>query len=286
MTHISAVTAARPSQLRNQSRRSPRFWQPCLPPSALALDEQSGEAKLIKSCEERLCTMLLRKEPKGDDLKCELTKTWAKSTIKEAENHTLKWSYGDARCSVQLHISRATIVTALTSPEYAFEVPPHTADCVVEQDGEARNVKATLAPKIAFKNGKAEKVWVNLKGIKGPVGIKTSLWLAASLNDNVGLFHRPMLTSINRFIDKYCPKHYPTPCRPRLCPRVGARCRSKPAAASRAPSPTRRTAASLLSSPRARADVPRARISAGRGQGEGRHLLHGQLFQPGQACRP
>jgi hypothetical protein len=44
-------------------------------PSALALDEQASEAKLIKSCEERLCTMLLRKDPRGDDLKCELTKT-------------------------------------------------------------------------------------------------------------------------------------------------------------------------------------------------------------------
>jgi hypothetical protein len=174
-----------------------------------ALDEQSGEAKLIKSCEERLCTMLLQKNPKGEDLKCELSKTWAKTTIKEAETRTMKWGFGDARCSVQLHVPRATIIAALTKPEHAFEVAPHTAECVVEQDGEARPVKATLAPKIVFRNGKAEKVWVNLKSIKGPAGIKTSLWLAASLSDSIGIFHRPMIKSINRFIDKYCPQHYP-----------------------------------------------------------------------------
>ena len=177
--------------------------------SARALDQHASDEKLIKNCEERLCTMLLRKEAKGDDLKCELSKTWAKSTIKGAENHTLKWGYGDARCSVQLHIPRADIISAMTSPEYTFEVAPHTADCVVEENGQPETVKATLAPKIVFKDGKAEKVWVNLKSIKGPTSIKASLWLAANLSDKVGLFHRPMLKGINGFINKYCPKHYP-----------------------------------------------------------------------------
>src|SRR5262249_47188433 len=144
-----------------------------------------------------------------DDLKCQLIKTWAKSTIKDADSHTLKWGYGDARCTVQLHISRATIVAALTNTDYSFEVPEHTADCVVEENGEAREIKATLAPKIVFKNGRAEKVWINLKSVKGSAGVKTTLWLAASLSDNVGLFHRPMIKAINRFIDKYCPTHYP-----------------------------------------------------------------------------
>ena len=56
-----------------------------LPPSpANALEEGAGEAKAIDACDQRLCTLLQRKDPKGEDLKCTLTKTWAKSTIKEA----------------------------------------------------------------------------------------------------------------------------------------------------------------------------------------------------------
>ena len=208
MTRTSATVARSPAAIGTPAAAAALLFALLAP--AHALDEQANETKLIKSCEERLCTMLLTKNPKGDDLKCELTKTWAKSTIKGAENHTMKWGYGDARCSVQLHIPRANIVAALTSPEYTFEVAPHTADCVVEQEGEAQTVKATLAPKIAFKDGKAEKVWVNLKSIKGPVGIKTSLWLAANLSDKVGLFHRPMLKGINGFINKHCPKNYPS----------------------------------------------------------------------------
>lgn len=208
-----------------------------LVPSAVrALDEHKGDEKLIKSCEERLCTMLIRKDPKGDDLKCELSKTWARSTIKDADSHTLKWGYGDARCSVQLHISRATIVAAMTSPEYTFEVPPHTADCVVEENGEPQEVKATLTPKIVFKNGKAEKVWVNLKSIKGPTSIKTSLWLAATLTDKVGLFHHQMIKSINKFIDKQCPKNYPNALQSSAAPKTQEReVASKPAAPRPAP---------------------------------------------------
>jgi len=209
MTRIRATLAGHPTYLATLTAAAALMLALLGAPSASALDQQSNEEKLIKNCEERLCAMLLRKDAKGDDLKCELTKTWAKSTIKGADSHTLKWGYGDARCSVKLHIPRADIVAALTSHEYSFEVAPHTADCLVEQDGEAQTVKATLAPKIVFKDGKAEKVWVNLKSIKGPAGIKTSLWLAANLSDKVGLFHRPMLKGINGFINKYCPKHYP-----------------------------------------------------------------------------
>jgi hypothetical protein len=181
--------------------------------------------------------MLLQKNPKGDDLSCELTKTWAQSTIKKGtENHTLKWGYGDARCSVQIHIPREAIVAALVNPEFTFQVPPHTAECVVEENGEPHTVKATLAPKIVFKDGMADKVWVNLKSIKGPTGIKASLWLAANLTDKVGLFHRPMIRSINKFIGKHCPKTYPHALRAMSVPESQEReVASKPSGAPRPP---------------------------------------------------
>jgi hypothetical protein len=134
-----------------------------------ALDEQSGEGKAIDACEKQLCTMLLQKKPIGNDLKCQLTKTWQQSTIKEAETNVVKWGHGDARCSVDLNITRAAIVSAMTSESFTYEVPAHTAQCVVEEDKEVSTVTVRLAPKIIFKNGRAEKVWINLKNVDGPV---------------------------------------------------------------------------------------------------------------------
>src|SRR5262245_23243280 len=101
--------------------------------AARALDEEAGEAQAIKACDERLCRMLVQRNPTGEDLKCRLTKTWARSTIKEADQRDLKWGFGDARCTVEINISRASILAALNGgKESKFWALPHTANCVVE----------------------------------------------------------------------------------------------------------------------------------------------------------
>jgi hypothetical protein len=177
---------------------------------ARALEEQKGEQAALDACDERLCRMLQQKTPTGEDLKCRLTKTWARSTIKEADRTELSWGFGDARCSVALDISRASIVAAVTSTSaFKFWVPPHTADCVIEQDGQLKSIKATVAPKIIFKGGRAEKIWINLTHIDGPSSITGWLSAGAQLSDSVGIFHRAMVKSVNGYIYKHCPKYYP-----------------------------------------------------------------------------
>ena len=168
------------------------------------MEEGAGEKKALDACDRKLCAVLVEKNPRGEDLKCNLTKTWAKATIKSAETQTTKWGFGDARCTVQLSMSRAELVAALTSPEYKLKAPPHTVDCLIEEEGGAKPIKATLAPKIEFKNGKAEKVRINLQKIDGPFAITGVLSAAASLEDRIGLFHRSMVKSVNRYIEKHC----------------------------------------------------------------------------------
>jgi hypothetical protein len=106
---------------------------------------------------------------------------------------------------VDINISRAVLVAAMSSEESKFRVPAHTANCVVEQDGKLEKVTAVLAPKIVFKNGRAEKVWVNLKSVEGPASIRLTLQTAAQLADTLGLFHKRMIKSINRYIERHCP---------------------------------------------------------------------------------
>jgi hypothetical protein len=62
-----------------------------------------------------------------------------------------------------------------------------------------------VAPKIVFRNGRAEKIWVNLKSIDGPTSISYTVQTAAQLADTFGLFHRQMIKSINRYIERHCP---------------------------------------------------------------------------------
>ena len=174
-----------------------------------ALEPVPGEAKALEDCDRRLCTILLKKDVKGDDLKCDLTKTWARSTIKGADSPGLTWGFGDARCVVHLHITRALLVTALTAKAYKLWVPPHTAECVVEQSGQMKTIKATLAPKIEFKNGRVEKIWINLQGMEGTSSITGLLSAGATLVDSTGLFHSQMIKEANKYIYTQCPKNYP-----------------------------------------------------------------------------
>jgi len=179
--------------------------------SVTALEPQSGEAAAILDCERRLCTLLQQRDARGEDLTCELSKTWVRNVIKAADQPTVKWGFGDARCNVRIHILRAQMVEALTArgADYKLWIPPHTATCLVEIDGQPRTVTATLAPKLVLKDGRVAKISVNLTNLDGPTAVKATLWTAARLADNVGLFQRPLIKSVNRFISTTCPKKYP-----------------------------------------------------------------------------
>ncbi len=178
----------------------------CLP--AAALEEPESEKPALKACEKRLCTMVLDKAPAGDDLACDVQKTWAKSTLKEGKSKGVSWGFGDARCNVDLKLERKDILAALTKPKHTVRVPPHQVNCVIEREGELKPVTARLAPKLTFKNGKADKVWINLESIEGPDDVKSTIWAAAKLEDTLGIFHRPMIKSINKFLHRQCAKNY------------------------------------------------------------------------------
>jgi hypothetical protein len=174
--------------------------------AATALEEEPGEKAAIEACDRRLCSILLQKDPKGGDLECSLTKTWTRAKIKKADRAEVQWGFGDARCSVDVNISREPLIAVITRDRFTFHAPRHTANCVVEQDGRPQKVTAFLAPKIEFRNGKADKVWVRLKKIKGPVAIRLTVQTAAQLADTFGLFHHQMIKGINRYIERHCPK--------------------------------------------------------------------------------
>jgi len=101
------------------------------------------------------------------------------------------------------------VISALTKPAHTINVPPQTVKCEVQRENdEVKPLTATLAPKLVFKNGRADKVWINLTDIDGPADIKTTVWAAAKLEDSLGLFHRPLIKSINKFMFRQCAKRY------------------------------------------------------------------------------
>jgi hypothetical protein len=175
---------------------------------AAAMDVPDDEYPKLKQCEARLCTMILKKEPAGEDLSCKLSKTWAQDTIKGGESKTVRWGFGDARCALNFSLARSEIMSALTQPDYTLNIPSHAVKCEVDRSGELKPVTAKLAPKIIFKNGRAEKVWINLTDLSGPADIKSTVWTAANMEDTLGIFHGSMIKQINKFMYTKCKALY------------------------------------------------------------------------------
>ncbi len=177
---------------------------------ALALDEIPDEDAKLKACEQSLCTMVLTKPDSGDGLKCNLSKTWAKEKLsKGAKEKSLDWGFGDARCGVDLEASRDLIVDAIAKPAHTLALPSHTVKCEIERGEEVTKINISMAPKIEFKDGKAQKAWLNIGEIEAPAVVKGAIWTAAKLEDNFGLFHSEIIEEVNEFIHKKCAKRYP-----------------------------------------------------------------------------
>jgi hypothetical protein len=173
---------------------------------AHALEELKGEKKAISACERSLCSMLVKKDSAGPDLKCELTKTWAQKTIQAAESSTLSWSFGDARCTARVNVRRADILHAITAPKAKFWLPDQRIHCLVEEGGKVQDVHVLVSPKIEFRDGRAEKIWINLKEAEGPPNVVGLIRFAVGLSDKVGILHPGLVKSVNGFINKSCPK--------------------------------------------------------------------------------
>jgi len=176
---------------------------------ASALEPTSKEADQLAACEEKLCRQILDKAPLKGMFRCDLGKTWQSADINEgAETKSMSWGFGDAQCAVQLKVKRQDILKALTAPKHEFSVRPHNVDCTVETEEGNKPLKAQLAPKMIFEDGKAKKVWIRLKEIDGPEPLSSFVWSTAKLEDSIGIFHSEMIKQINKFVYHKCERRY------------------------------------------------------------------------------
>jgi hypothetical protein len=175
---------------------------------AKSLQPLPDEEARLKACEKSVCEIILNKQAKGKDPSCDITKTWSQSTIKQGESKSVSWGFGDARCTASIEIDRAQILAALTQPRYTMRVPTQTVKCHIVQEGELKPIVAKASPKLKFKDGQADKVWINLEKIDGPENVAGTISTIAAMEDKFGIFHKSMLKSINKFIHKRCAQKY------------------------------------------------------------------------------
>lgn len=178
--------------------------------AASALDVLPDEKASREACEKRFCEIVLDGKDTGPPLACDMTKTWDRVKLqKDGEKNALPWGFGDARCNVVLKIPREKITPALHEQRHTFVFERQTINCKIEgADNKLNSLEVDAAPKIKFRNGRAHKVWLNIEDVRGESGLKSLVWTASKLADNIGLFHGATVKEINKFIHRTCERRY------------------------------------------------------------------------------
>lgn len=177
---------------------------------AAALDVLPDEKAGREACERKFCAMVLDRKPTGPDVACDMTKTWDRTKIKKnGEKKAISWGFGDARCKIAFSFDRKDLLPALQEAKFTLRIPPQTIRCEIEDSEKTpRSLLVEAAPKIKFKDGRADKVWINVKDVKGESSMKNLVWAVAKLADGLGIFHKDTVREINKFIHKKCEQEY------------------------------------------------------------------------------
>ena len=117
-----------------------------------------AEKQARKACKIKICDILATKDPQGDDVSCDIVKTWREADITKMLGGRIDWPWGKAVCQSKLDIKREQLVKAMTRRRITrWLCPTQKVSCTLAQkaEGEPYAVEVSIAPKVTFENGKA-----------------------------------------------------------------------------------------------------------------------------------
>lgn len=168
-------------------------------------EEEKKEREIRRVCAVALCSTLHAHKPNSGNVGCNVQKTWRKEALTKIMSRAkVAWPWGLARCTGELKFDRATLIKAMTEPEFEAQFEKHDVRCVVETEKENYDVKMQIQPKVAFKQGKAVKATMNWGKIEAPTLAKTALWSATAADNQFGVLQSTVVEDINDFIQNKC----------------------------------------------------------------------------------
>ena len=160
-----------------------------------------------KACKVRICAILRSRKSEGEDISCQVVKTWLKEDIQKIiARSRLTWPWGHARCETQLSLERAMLAKAMSEEEYEAKLPSHRVACVLDRAKEGKTYEFVLngSAAITFKNGKAVAGRITWGKLEAPTLIKGLLWSATGLDNKLNVFGGELVKIVNEFVTRKC----------------------------------------------------------------------------------
>jgi hypothetical protein len=156
--------------------------------------------------QKKICDILATRDPNGDDVACDITKTWREEDITKMLGGKISWPWGKAVCQSKLEIKRADLAKAMSEAEYEVALEPQKVSCTLAQKdkGEPYEVKLTMSPKVKFKDGKATEASINWGEASAPLFVYPLIYAGTVLDNQTNVLGPQVVRMVNEFATRKC----------------------------------------------------------------------------------
>jgi hypothetical protein len=172
----------------------------------VATPEEKAEKEARKACKIRLCAIVASKDPTGEDVACDIVKTWREADIAKMLGGKIDWPWGKAVCQSKLELKREPLALAMSEATYAVSMPTQTVRCTLAQKekGDPYVVEIAIAPKVDFENGKAVKAQLNWGEASAPMLVYALIYAGTGLDNSANVLGPEVVRMVNEFTTKKC----------------------------------------------------------------------------------
>jgi hypothetical protein len=168
--------------------------------------EEQAEKDARKACKKKICDIIASRDPAGEDVSCDIVKTWREEDIVKMLGGRINWPWGKAVCQSRLEVKRKDLALAMTEPAYDLTMPAQEVRCTLAQKegGEPYAIEVTMTPTAKFENGKATVASVNWGEASAPMFIYPLIYAGTGLDNSANVLGPEVVRMINEFTTKKC----------------------------------------------------------------------------------
>ncbi len=168
--------------------------------------EEQAEKDARKACKQKICDIIATRDPTGEDVACDIVKTWREEDIVKMLGGKIGWPWGKAVCQSRLELKRKPLALAMSESEYEIVMPAQKVRCTLAQKekGEPYAIEISLAPKVKFKDGKASEASLNWGEASAPMFIYPLIYAGTGFDNSSNVLGPEVARMVNEFTTKKC----------------------------------------------------------------------------------
>ena len=163
--------------------------------------EERAEKEARKACKKKICDILATRDPEGEDVSCDIVKTWREEDIVKMLGGRIDWPFGKAVCQSRLELKRRPLALAMTEDRHEIAMSEQKVRCTLAQKsaGEPYDIEVALAPKVKFERGKATEASVNWGEVSAPIFVYPLIYAGTGLDNSANVLGPEVVRMVNEF---------------------------------------------------------------------------------------